>query len=80
MWATQFNALITVSSVFIASVLASNLGGILPGILGGMVPVVSGWHLSACWGNGLENTLSAKCWSVATQLSAYLHPSGFSQP
>ena len=37
-WATQFNALI--------SVLASNLGGILPGILGGMVPVVSGWFLS----------------------------------
>ena len=36
-WATHFNALITVSSVFIASVLASNLGGILPGLLGGMV-------------------------------------------
>ena len=49
-WATQFNALITVSSVFIASVLASNLGGILPGILGGMVPVVSGWLLSALLG------------------------------
>ena len=50
MWATQFNALITVSSVFIASVLASNLGGILPGILGGMVPVVSGWFLSVLLG------------------------------
>ena len=49
-WATQFNALITVSSVFIASVLASNLGGILPGILGGMVPVVSGWLLCALLG------------------------------
>ena len=35
---------------FIASVLASNLGGILPGILGGMVPVVSGWFLSALLG------------------------------
>jgi len=50
MWATQFNALITVSSVFIASVLASNLGGILPGLLGGMVPVVSGWFLSVLLG------------------------------
>ena len=50
MWATQFNALITVSSVFIASVLASNLGGILPGVLGGLVPVVSGWFLSVVLG------------------------------
>ena len=80
MWATQFNALITVSSVFIASVLASNLGGILPGVLGGMVPVVSGWLLAPCWENGLESTLSVLHWSVATQASAYLHRYGFSQP